>query len=84
MIYLILMIQFNNPKILYVLFALLIPILVHLFQLRKFQKTEFTNVKFLKEISLQTRKSSQINPLTKVLTSATFIRSAFGILKKFI
>jgi uncharacterized protein len=30
------------------------------------------------------RKSSQINPLIKVLTSATFIRSAFGILKKFI
>ena len=68
MIYLILMIQFNNPKILYVLFALLIPILVHLFQLRKFQKTEFTNVKFLKEISLQTRKSSQIKKWLILLT----------------
>tara|TARA_B110001454_G_scaffold210756_1_gene225615 strand:+ start:118 stop:1620 length:1503 start_codon:yes stop_codon:yes gene_type:complete len=30
------------------------------------------------------KKSSQINPLIKVLTSATFIRSAFGILKKFL
>ena len=52
--------QFNNPNILYALFALIIPILVHLFQLRKFQKTEFTNVKFLSELIVQTRKSSQL------------------------
>ena len=51
---------FKHPELLYALFFLLIPILVHLFQLRKFQKTAFTNVKFLKEISLQTRKSSQL------------------------
>ena len=51
---------FNNPNILYALFALIIPILVHLFQLRKFQKTAFTNVKFLKELITQTRKSSQL------------------------
>jgi len=52
--------HFNNPNILYALFALIIPILVHLFQLRKFQKTAFTNVKFLKELIVQTRKSSQL------------------------
>ncbi len=33
---------------------------------------------------VQKRKTTQISPLVKVLTSATFIRSAFGILKKFI
>jgi hypothetical protein len=52
--------QFKNPEILYALFLLLIPIIVHLFQLRKFQKVAFTNVAFLKEATLQTRKSSQI------------------------
>ena len=52
--------HFNNPNILYALFALIIPILVHLFQLRKFEKTAFTNVKFLKELITQTRKSSQL------------------------
>ena len=52
--------NFQNPNILYTLLALLIPIIVHLFQLRKFQKTPFTNVKLLKELSLQTRKSSKI------------------------
>jgi len=52
--------QFKHPEILYFLFLLVIPILVHLFQLRRFKKEYFTNVRFLKEISIQTRKSSQI------------------------
>ncbi|WP_395050697.1 BatA domain-containing protein [Flavobacterium sp.] len=52
--------QFKNPEILYFLFLLVIPILVHLFQLRRFKKEYFTNVRFLKELSIQTRKSSKI------------------------
>ena len=52
--------QFKHPEFLYFLFLLAIPILVHLFQLRRFQKEYFTNVRFLKELSMQTRKSSKI------------------------
>ncbi len=52
--------QFKHPEILWALFLLIIPIIIHLFQLRKFKKTPFTNVKFLKEVTIQTRKSSQI------------------------
>ncbi|MGV7105720.1 BatA domain-containing protein [Flavobacterium sp. U410] len=52
--------QFKHPEILYFLFLLVIPILVHLFQLRKFKKEYFTNVKLLRELQLQTRKSSTI------------------------
>lgn len=52
--------QFKHPEFLYALFLLVIPIIVHLFQLRKFKKEAFTNVKFLKKVALQTRKSSQI------------------------
>ncbi|RYY65855.1 MAG: hypothetical protein EOO13_16600 [Chitinophagaceae bacterium] len=52
--------QFKHPEILYFLFLLVIPILVHLFQLRRFQKEYFTNVRFLRELSMQTRKSSKI------------------------
>lgn len=52
--------QFKHPEILYFLFLLVIPILVHLFQLRRFKKEYFTNVRFLKELSIQTRKSSRI------------------------
>ena len=52
--------QFKHPELLYALLLLIIPIIVHLFQLRRFQKEAFTNVQFLKEITLQTRKSSQL------------------------
>jgi len=52
--------QFKHPELLYALFLLLIPIIVHLFQLRKFKKEAFTNVAFLKQVSIQTRKSSQL------------------------
>ena len=51
---------FKHPELLYALFLLLIPILIHLFQLRRFQKVDFTNVAYLKKVTLQTRKSSQL------------------------
>lgn len=52
--------QFKHPEFLYFLFLLVIPILVHLFQLRRFKREYFTNVKLLHELSIQTRKSSVI------------------------
>lgn len=52
--------QFKHPEILYFLGLLIIPILVHLFQLQRFVKVPFTNVAFLQKLVLQTRKSSQI------------------------
>lgn len=52
--------QFKHPEFFWALCFLIIPIIVHLFQLRRFQKVWFTNVAFLKEIKLQTRKSSTL------------------------
>ena len=52
--------HFKEPEILYFLFLLIIPFLVHLFQLRRFKKEYFTNVAFLKVLSIQTRKSSKL------------------------
>lgn len=52
--------HFKHPEILYFLFLLIVPILVHLFQLRRFKTSFFTNVRFLKELAIQTRKSSKI------------------------
>ena len=60
--------QFKYPELLYALFLLLIPIIVHLFQLRKFQKEYFTNVAVLKKIQLQTRKSAVIKKWLTLLT----------------
>ncbi|REE82070.1 putative membrane protein (TIGR02226 family) [Lutibacter oceani] len=52
--------QFKHPEILYALLLLIIPIIVHLFQLQRFIKVPFTNVKFLKNIEQQTRKSARL------------------------
>ena len=52
--------QFKHPEVLYFLALLIIPILVHLFQLQKFVKVPFTNVAFLQKLALQTRKSSKL------------------------
>ncbi|RKE95258.1 BatA domain-containing protein [Ichthyenterobacterium magnum] len=60
--------QFKHPELLYALLLLIIPIIIHLFQLRKFQKVEFTNVQFLKDIVTQTRKSSQLKKWLTLLT----------------
>ena len=73
--------QFKHPEILYFLFLLIVPILVHLFQLRRFKKEYFTNVQFLKSISIQTRKSSQLKKWLLLCTRLllfTFIILAFA------
>ena len=55
--------RFYHPEILTLLFLLIIPILIHLFQLQRFKTETFTNVKFLREIELESRKSSRIKKL---------------------
>ncbi len=52
--------QFKHPELLWALFLLLIPIIIHLFQLRRFKRTPFTNVKLLKSIVSKSRKSSTL------------------------
>ncbi|MEG9326747.1 BatA domain-containing protein [Salinimicrobium catena] len=68
---------FRNPELLYALFLLVIPVLVHLFQLRRFRIEKFTNVKFLKKAVQQTRKSSTIKKwlilFTRLLLLASLI-----------
>ena len=59
--------QFKHPEILYALLLLIVPILVHLFQLQRFKKVPFTNVQFLKNIVQQTRKSSRVKKLLILL-----------------
>src|SRR5699024_1710574 len=73
--------QFKHPEFLYALFLLLIPIIVHLFQFRRFKKELFTNVKFLKRVQFQTRKSSTLKKwltLLARLAALAFIILAFA------
>ncbi len=69
--------QFRQPEILYALLLIIIPIIVHLFQLQRFKKTPFTNVEFLKKLKFQTRKSSRLKKwlilLTRILAFTAII-----------
>ena len=60
--------QFKHPELLYALFLLVIPIFIHLFQLRRFKKLEFSNLDFLKRVRIKTRKSSQLKKWLLLLT----------------
>ncbi|NNK18619.1 MAG: hypothetical protein HKP49_05650 [Maribacter sp.] len=52
--------QFKYPELLWALFLLLIPIFIHLFRLRRFKKTPFTNVKLLQKVVSESRKSNTL------------------------
>ena len=67
--------QFKNPEILYLLFLLIIPVIIHLLQLQKFKKVAFTNVKLLKEIKQHSRKSSRLKKLLLLLTRLLLLAS---------
>ncbi len=68
--------QFKYPEFLYFLLLLIIPIIVHLFQLRKFKKTPFTNVAFLKNLIIKNRKSSQLKKWLVLCTRLLMLAAA--------
>jgi len=55
--------NFLYPSFLFALFAIAIPIIIHLFNFRRYKKVMFTNVRFLKEVKQQTRAKSQLKHL---------------------
>lgn len=59
--------EFVNPAFLFGLLAISVPIVIHLFNFRKYKRMYFTNVRFLKELKEQTRKRSQLRHLIILL-----------------
>jgi hypothetical protein len=55
--------QFTYPLFLFGILAIAIPILIHLFNFRRYKTTYFSNVKLLQEILLKTKKESQLQHL---------------------
>lgn len=51
------------PEYLWGLLALSIPIIIHLFNFRKFQKVYFSNIDLLKEVKLETKSKSRLKHL---------------------
>ena len=54
---------YQNPQILYALFALAIPIIIHLFNFRKHEKVYFSSIRFLEEIKTQNNKKRNLKNL---------------------
>lgn len=52
--------NFAYPEFLYALFFLGIPILIHLFNFRKYKVVRFSQVKFLKEVKQHTKSTSRL------------------------
>jgi len=60
--------KFAYPEFLYALFAIAIPIIIHLFNFRKFKKIYFSNVEFLKEVQQETQSKSKLKHLLILLS----------------
>lgn len=52
--------KFANPLFLYALAAILIPVIIHLFNFRRYKTVYFSNVKMLEEVLLKTKKESRL------------------------
>lgn len=58
---------FTNPYFLFGLFAIAIPIVIHLFNFRRFKKIYFSDTSFLEELKVQTQKYSRLKHLLILL-----------------
>lgn len=61
------MIHFLAPAYLYGLLLLAIPVIIHLFNFRRFKKVLFTNVRFLRELQEETTRTSRLKHLLILL-----------------
>lgn len=60
--------SFLYPTFLWALIALAIPIIIHLFNFRRYKKVYFTNVRFLKQVQEQTTAKSNLKHLLILLS----------------
>ncbi len=52
--------QFHNPNFLWALGCLAIPVIIHLFNFRRYKRVVFSNVEMLKQIKTQSQKTRQL------------------------
>lgn len=70
--------HFLYPAFLFALVSLVIPVLIHLFNFRKYQKVYFSNVQFLKQVNEQ--QSSRRNLKERLILAARLLALTFLIL----
>lgn len=60
--------KFLYPEFLFALFALAIPLIIHLFNFRRYKRVLFTNVAFLREVNERTQSTRQLKHLLVLLS----------------
>jgi hypothetical protein len=72
---------FVYPNFLYALIAIAIPIIIHLFNFRRYKTVYFTNVRFLKDIKEETQSANKLKHLLVLLSrilAISFLVFAFA------
>ena len=73
--------NFQNPKLLYALLAIAIPIIIHLFNLQRNKKIYFSSIRFLKEIKQKKQQRTKLKNLLILLSrilAISFLTIAFA------
>ena len=65
--------EFLYPNMLYALFALLIPVVIHLFNFRRHKTVYFSNTSILKTIEQENKKTKKLKDLIVLITRMLFI-----------
>lgn len=65
--------QFQNPQMIYGFLALLIPIIIHLFNLQRYKKVVFSTVRFLKEAQKNSKQKVKLKSWLLLLTRCLFL-----------
>ena len=60
--------KYQNPELLFFLIALAIPVLIHLFNLRKHKKIYFSSIRFLKEIKEKNRRKANLKNILVLIS----------------
>ena len=72
---------YQKPQLLYALFAIAIPIIIHFFNFRKSKKIYFSSIRFLKEIKEQNTKKTKLKNILILLSrilAITFLVLSFA------
>ncbi len=73
--------KFASPQFLFALSAIAIPIIIHLFNFRKYKRIVFTNVRYLREIKEETTSRNKLKHLLVLaarILAITFLVLAFA------
>lgn len=73
--------NFAYPEFLFALAAISVPIIVHLFNFRRFKKVYFSDIRFLKNVEIETKSRNQLKNLLILLSrilAIAFLVMAFA------